>query len=90
MKIIQSPLFTWTVKRYHKDDKKILDSEIRNILDNPLIGQAKKGYLLNIYVHKFKIKNQQYLLFYHLSKDLLDLITIGPHENYYRDFILFE
>jgi len=85
MKIIQSPLFARTVKKFHKNEKEILDTEIHNILDNPLIGQEKKGDLKNIFVYKFKIKNKQYLLSYRLKKDLLELITIGSHENYYRD-----
>jgi len=62
MKIIQSPLFARTVKKFHKNEKEILDTEIHNILDNPLIGQEKKGDLKNIFVYKFKIKNKQYLL----------------------------
>jgi len=85
MKIIQSPLFARTVKKFHKNEKEILDTEILNILDNPLIGQEKKGDLKNIFVYKFKIKNKPYLLSYRLKKDLLELITIGSHENYYRD-----
>jgi mRNA-degrading endonuclease RelE of RelBE toxin-antitoxin system len=85
MKIIQSPLFARTVKKFNKNEKEILDTEIRNILDNPLIGQEKKGDLKNIFVYKFKIKEKQYLLSYRISKDLLELITIGSHENYYRD-----
>ena len=85
MKIIQSPLFARTVKKFHKNEKEILDTEIHNILDNPLIGQEKKCDLKNIFVNKFKIKNKQYLLSYRLKKDLLELITIGSHENYYRD-----
>ncbi len=85
MKIIQSPLFARTVKKFHKNEKKILDTEIHNILDNPLIGQEKKGDLKNIFVYKLKIKGKQYLLSYRPSKNLLELITIGSHENYYRD-----
>ena len=85
MKIIQSPLFARTVKKFHKNEKEILDIEIHNILDNPLIGQEKKGDLKKIFVYKFKIKDKQYLLSYRFKKDLLELITIGSHENYYRD-----
>lgn len=85
MKIIQSPLFARTVKKYPKNEKEILDIEIRNILENPLIGQEKKEDLRNIFVYKFKIKKKQYLLSYRLKQDILELITIGSHENYYRN-----
>jgi|GEM_PF-3322969 len=36
-------------------------------------------------IHKFKIKNIKYLLSYRMINDGLELIMIGPHENYYRD-----
>ena len=85
MKIIQSPLFARTIKKFHKNEKEILDKQIVKIVDDPSIGQEKKGDLKNIIVYKFKIKDKQYLLSYRYSKDLLDLITIGSHENYYRD-----
>jgi len=62
-----------------------LDEEIGKIIENPLIGEEKKGDLSEIYVHKFKIKSIQYLLSYRLIKDDLELIMIGPHENYYRE-----
>ena len=69
----------------HKREKEILDQEIRNIADNPSIGEEKKGDLRGVYVYKFKIKSIQYLLSYRMIKADLELIMIGPHENYYRD-----
>ncbi len=85
MRIIQSPLFDRTVKKFPKNEKKTLDREIRNILNNPMIGERKKGDLKNIFVHKYKISDRQYLLSYRIKQDTLELITIGYHENYYRD-----
>jgi len=76
MKIIQSPLFARTVMKFHQNEKQILDTEIRKILENPLAGQEKKGDLKNIFVYKFKIKDKQYLLSYRFINDLLELITI--------------
>jgi len=85
MKRIQSRTFERKVKKFTKAQKKKLDSEIRNILDNLSIGTEKKGDLRGIYVHKFKIHTLQYLLAYRFNKKNLELIMIGPHENYYRD-----
>jgi len=70
-----------------KREKEILDQEIRNIADNPSIGEEKKGDLREIFVHKFKkkIKTAEYLLTYRMVGEDLELIMIGPHENYYRD-----
>ena len=89
MKIIQSPLFARTVKKFHKNEKERLDIEIRKIFENPLIGQEKKGDLKNIFVYKFKIKDRQYLLSYRTKHESLELITLGPHENYYRDLTTY-
>jgi len=85
MKIIQSRTFERKVKKFTKAQKKKLDSEIRNILDNLSIGTEKKGDLRGVFVHKFKIHTLQYLLAYRFNKKNLELIMIGPHENYYRD-----
>ena len=85
MKIIQSRSFGRKVKRFSKREKKKLDEEIRKILDNPSIGSEKKGDLRGVYVHKFKIATSQYLLAYRYFGENLELIMIGPHENYYRD-----
>ncbi|MBN1291259.1 MAG: type II toxin-antitoxin system RelE/ParE family toxin [Candidatus Latescibacteria bacterium] len=85
MKILQSPLFARTVKKFHKNQKSVLDEVIKKILIDPQIGVEKKGDLKGIYVHKFKINNTLYLLSYRIEHDTLELITIGPHENYYRN-----
>ena len=68
-----------------KPEKKILDQEIKKIVANPLIGNQKRGDLKEVFVHKFKAETKQYLLAYRLVSDNLELIMIGPHENYYRD-----
>jgi len=85
MKIYQSTSFEKKIKRMHKREKEILDNEIRSIVNNPSIGDEKKGDLKGIFVHKFKIKTNEYLLAYRIVGEDLELIMIGPHENYYRD-----
>ena len=85
MQIIQSRSFERKVKKFTKREKKKLDAEIRKILDNPSIGSEKTGDLRGVFVHKFKISTLQYLLAYRFGKKNLELIMIGPHENYYRD-----
>jgi len=89
MKILQSRSFEKKTKRLTKKQKNILDKQIRKILDNPIIGQEKKGDLRGIYVHKFKIETTQYLLSYRFVGDALELIMIGPHENYYRNLKIY-
>jgi len=85
MKILQSRSFERKVKKFAKQEKKALDKQILKIAENPSVGAEKKGDLRGVYVHKFKIKNTQYLLSYRFAGADLELIMIGPHENYYRD-----
>jgi len=85
MHLYQSRTFENRVKRFSKQEKELLDEEIKKIAENPLIGEEKKGDLRGVYVYKFKIKSIQYLLSYRMIKAGLELIMIGPHENYYRE-----
>ncbi len=85
MKILQSRSFERKVKKFGKQEKKVLDKQVLKITETPSVGSEKKGDLRGVYVHKFKIKSTQYLLSYRFIGNDLELIMIGPHENYYRD-----
>ena len=69
----------------YKKQIKILDEEIRKIAQNTEIGQEKRGALKGIRVHKFHIEKQLFLLAYEHETDVLKLIIVGSHENYYRN-----
>jgi mRNA interferase RelE/StbE len=85
MRIYQSRSFEKKVKKMSKPEKDSLDREIRSIADDPSVGEEKKGDLQGVFVHKFKLKTTQYLLAYRKVDEDLELLMIGPHENYYRD-----
>jgi mRNA interferase RelE/StbE len=85
MRIIQSRSFENRVKKLNKAQKSILDGQVKKIIKKPAIGIEKKGDLKEIFVHKFKIKAIQYLLAYRFNAEALELIMLGPHQNYYRD-----
>ncbi|MFH2061098.1 MAG: type II toxin-antitoxin system RelE/ParE family toxin [Pseudomonadota bacterium] len=85
MKILQSRSFEKKVKKLSEQIKKILDSQVLKIAQNPSVGEEKKGDLRGVFIHKFKIKSTQYLLSYRFVGNDLELIMIGLHENYYRD-----
>lgn len=85
MAIYQSRSFEKTIKSLSKQEKEILDEEIKKLVENPSIGREKRGDLKSVLVHKFKIKTLQYLVAYRSAGKDLELIMIGPHENYYRD-----
>jgi mRNA-degrading endonuclease RelE of RelBE toxin-antitoxin system len=85
MKVFQSRSFERKIKKFSKAQKLELDEQIKQIVEDPSIGTEKKGDLRGIYIHKFKIKTTQYLLAYRIADENLELIMIGPHQNYYRD-----
>ncbi len=85
MKIYQSSSFAKKVKKLAKHEKSTLDGEIKKIIKYPEIGTEKKGDLRGVFIHKFKIKSLQYLLAYRFGENELELIMLGPHENYYKN-----
>ena len=85
MKVLQSPLFEQRVRKFSKEQKLILDEQIKLLIENPEFGTEKKGDLKEVFIHKFKIKTIQYLLAYRFNEEKIELIMIGPHQNYYRD-----
>jgi hypothetical protein len=85
MNIYQSRSFEKKVKKMSTSEKAVLDLEIRRIAENPSVGEEKKGDLRDLFVHKFKLKTTPYLLAYRKVGGDLELVMIGPHENYYRD-----
>jgi len=90
MRVVQSRSFAKRVKRFRKQEKQVLDQQVRALMNNPNIGQEKRGELRGIFVHKFKIHTTQYLLAYRIREnETLELIMIGPHENYYRDLEIY-
>jgi len=85
MRIFQSRSFEKKVKKMSKSEKDALDREVKRIAEDSSIGEEKKGDLQDVFVHKFKLKTIQYLLAYRKVGGDLELVMIGPHENYYRD-----
>jgi mRNA-degrading endonuclease RelE of RelBE toxin-antitoxin system len=83
--VVQSSLFSRQKKKLHRNQIRILDEEIRKIIEDPKIGEQKKGDLKEIWVHKFKSASQLFLLAYQWDSKKRYLIAIHPHENFYRD-----
>lgn len=83
--ISQTPLFGRKIKKFRKDEKAELDRQVRAIVGNPEIGEEKKGDLQGIRVHKYRHQRLEMLLAYRFDESGILLITIGSHENYYRD-----
>jgi hypothetical protein len=84
IKTLQTTLFEKQKKKLRKMQIKELDKAIKVVIKNPKAGEQKKGNLSSIWVYKFKITNQLYLLAYEWNKKSRILIALGVHENFYR------
>jgi len=60
-----------------------IDQQVKAIMENPEIGELKKGDLKGIRVIKFQYNRQLYLLSYEMKGNVLNLYLIGSHENFY-------
>jgi mRNA interferase RelE/StbE len=86
MRLLVTPSFVRVTKRLHAPQKLELDAALRAISADPSLGEAKVGDLVGIRVYKFRLSNQLCLLAYRVVDGLsLKLLTLGSHENFYRD-----
>ena len=79
--------FERALNRLPEIEANLVEDEIERIIECPWIGEKKKGDLSHIFVHKFHISGQEQLLGYHFDEGnlILVLLSLGPHENFYRD-----
>jgi hypothetical protein len=75
------------VKKLHPNQKCDLDKAIKDIVDNPLLGEEKQGSLMGIRVHKFKMIKQPTLLAYIFQNRTitLTLLAFGTYKSIIRD-----
>lgn len=85
--VLQTPSFKKAVKKLHKNQKQDLDKAIKLIMEEPKLGEQKKGDLAFMRVYKFKMVKQLTLLGYSYEDGaiVLELIALGSHENFYRN-----
>ena len=85
IKVMQMPSFKRAYKRLHPNQKEKVDEAVGVIVENPNIGQEKKGDLAGVFVHKFLIHQQEYLLAYERDSKSRLLLALGVHQKFYRD-----
>ncbi|MDR2663514.1 MAG: type II toxin-antitoxin system RelE/ParE family toxin [Treponema sp.] len=96
MKINQYGSFKKAYKKLYKNQLAQVNTAIQAIIDNPGLGEQKKGDLSMLRVYKFQVQNQLTLIGYNVSPELtedvaagtervLTFIDIGSHENFYRN-----
>lgn len=85
VQILETTVFAKTRKKLKKNQLKDLNEAIQSIVKNPNIGEKKLGDLSEVWVYKFKMIKQQYLLAYQWDPKKRILLALGVHENFYRD-----
>ncbi|MDD2864570.1 MAG: type II toxin-antitoxin system RelE/ParE family toxin [Methylococcales bacterium] len=87
MEVVQTRTFKQAVKKLTSKQKKELDEAVKVVMNNPCIGDQKKGDLNFLWVYKFHMNNQLTLLGYSYEDEIvtLNLLAVGSHENFYRD-----
>ena len=87
MIVSQGGPFRKSYKRLHTNQLDAVNEAIEKIIENPALGEQKKGDIVRVRVYKFTVLGQLYLLayVYDAGEDILTLRALGPHENFYRD-----
>jgi mRNA interferase RelE/StbE len=85
VQILQANTFSRAYKRLHRNQQADVDEAIDAIVATPSLGEAKKGDLAGIFVHKFSCVGQLFLLAYEYDPETRLLLLVGTHENFYRN-----
>lgn len=85
MGILYKPPFRKFVKKQSRAFQLAIEDEVEGIRNTPDMGEAKKGDLSGLRVHKFKFHNQQYLMAYTTEGRIIVFYMIDTHENFYRN-----
>jgi hypothetical protein len=85
VEVVMMPPFKRSYKKMHANRKKEINAAILAIVENPEIGELKKGDLAGVYVYKFQCINQLMLLSYEYDPVTRILLYLGVHENFFRD-----
>jgi hypothetical protein len=81
----QKLAFKLAYKKLHANQRDAAHQAIRVVLADPAIGQEMKDDLAGVFVYKFDCVNQQFLLAYQSNASKRVLLSLGPHESFYRD-----
>ena len=84
MEISYKPPFKKFVKKQARPLQLSIEDEIEWIIENPAMGDTKKGDLKGFRVHKFTLKRQKLLIAYQVSETKILFYMIDTHENFYR------
>src|SRR5262249_4646185 len=84
---LAAPQYNRLRKRLSPAILKVLNDVQAQILNNPRMGDQKRGVVRDVWVEKFRAENDQWLLAY-MTDDktkVIYFLAVGQHENFYRD-----
>ena len=83
----QTPRFSRLYKKLGKRQLIALHEAMDQVFKDPNAGQQKVGDLSELFVFKYKLGSEEWLLGYTInaSKKVITWHAIGHHENFYRD-----
>ena len=84
VQVVQTVAFARAYKKLHHNRKLDVDKAIEKIVQDPLVGEPKRGDLAGTYLYKFKSQTQLMLLAYEFDPKTRFLLLLGSHENFYE------
>lgn len=86
IEVYQTNRFEKALDKLPQQFRSVVEDEIDAIVENPELGELKKGDLSYLRVHKFKLNNQLTLLGYSWNQShlIIHLLSLGSHENFYQ------
>lgn len=82
----QTPTFKRAYKKLRDNERREVNNAVRYIADNPETGELKTGDLAGVRIYKFRLHDRQILLAYSFDGEVIILLlTLGVHENFYRN-----
>ena len=85
--VLQTPNFRKQFKKLKRNEQEKVIEAVREIQQNPEIGDLKIQDLKGVRCYKFQMVSYRALLAYLWEDGLLTLtlLAVCPHENFYRD-----
>jgi mRNA-degrading endonuclease YafQ of YafQ-DinJ toxin-antitoxin module len=86
IQLSQSNRFIKDARRLHQNERDLLDQALQIIANTPSVGKSEDHDLVGIFVYKFRAIGRTLLVAYIFkSENSIQLIKVGPHENFYAE-----
>lgn len=82
---LQAAAFHRACKRLHPNRKADVDAAAQPIVDDPSLGEARKGNLAGVFVYKFKCVGELALPAYEYDPATRLLLLLGSHEKFHLE-----